>query len=156
MKFYNYELAKTIIQTFIDLDVLDSATLGLHEDWFWTAGTIFEEGKWVMELCSNKDLEYAYEHRESPFEKVHPLLDKLIGGLGGSIWATPVLLINFTDGTDKTFECYYEKGEQLSPEELMKRLENVSAGLGCLSGPQFEERMKINLEKFIVPEENSK
>ena len=93
MRLYNYELAKTIIQTFIDLDVLDSAYLGIHEDWFWTADTIFEEGNWVKDLCSNEEMEYAYEHKESPLTGTHPFLNKLIGGLAGSIWGTPVIEI---------------------------------------------------------------
>lgn len=157
MKFYDYELAKTIIQTFIDLDVLDSASLGIHEDWFWTADTIYEEGEWKKELCSNTELEYAYENKENPFlEGDHPNLSKLIGGLGGSIWGTPVLQVEFKDGSDKTFECYYSKGEELSAEKYSERIENYVQGLGDISGPQFEDRMKMNLEKFTKTEENSK
>lgn len=156
MKFYNYELAKTIVETFLSLDVLDSATLGIHEDWWWSAETIFEDERWVADLCSNEELEYAYENREHPFADSHPFLDKLINGLGGSIWATPVLSVNFKDGTNKTFECYYEKGEQLSPEAMMKKIENHSAGLGDISGPQYEKRMQITLEKFIIPKETDK
>ena len=62
----------------------------MHEDWFWTAGAIFEDGEYQVDL-DNKDL--------------------TIGGIDGSYWATPVLQVEYKDGTTKIYHCH-DNGEQ--------------------------------------------
>ena len=78
MKNYNFNKAKQIILE--NLENLESASLGMHEDWFWTAETIWENGE--------------YKNDETT-----------IGGIGGSSWATPTLQLLFKDGSEKMIEC---------------------------------------------------
>ena len=59
MKTYDYSKAKKIIEE--NKNNLESAALGMHEDWFWTAETIFENGNYKKELPDNiKELQKQY------------------------------------------------------------------------------------------------
>lgn len=82
MKNYDFQLAKKIIEA--HKDKIERASLGMQEDWFWTANTIFEEGDYQIDLSEVKE----------------------IAGIEGSYWATPVLFLEYKDGTEETFECY--------------------------------------------------
>lgn len=105
MKKYNFQKAKSIIEQ--NKELLQSAALGMHEDWFWTAIDVFEDGEFTT------DLDTATE----------------IAGLDGSSWATPVLQLNFKDGTEKMLPCH-DLGESSA--------RTISGYLGCLSGPMQE------------------
>ncbi len=85
MKCYDFEKAKELIAK--HGEEVKEASLGMHEDWTWTAETIFEDGEFTQELKDG---------------------DK-IAGINGSGWATPVLEIEFKDGRTETFNCF--KGE---------------------------------------------
>ena len=78
MKEYDFDKAKAIIEK--NKENVKSASLGINEDWFWTAETIWENG----EYKNNKTT---------------------IGGIGGSSWATPTLQLLFKDGSEKMIEC---------------------------------------------------
>lgn len=86
-KLYDFAKAKQMIEERIES--LQKASLGMHEDWFWTAETVFEDGKFKINL-EDKDLE--------------------IGGIGGSFWATPTLQLCYKDGSGDMVECF--TGEQ--------------------------------------------
>lgn len=81
MKNYNFNKAKQLIAE--NSENLESASLGMHEDWFWTAETVWENGNYRTELND----------------------ETTIGGIGGSSWATPTLQLSFKDGTEKMIEC---------------------------------------------------
>ena len=82
MRMYDFKKAKKIIEK--NKDNLIRAALGMHEDWFWTSKTVWENGK--------------YEHKlEDGYE---------IAGIRGSVWATPVLNLIFKDGLNKMIECF--------------------------------------------------
>ena len=81
-KKYDFVKAKMIIDK--QKDLIESAALGMQEDWFWTAEDIFEEGDFTQDLT----------------------LTQTIGGIESSTWATPVLRIQYVDGTEKVFECF--------------------------------------------------
>ena len=81
MKNYNFNKAKQIILE--NLENLESASLGMHEDWFWTAETVWENGEYKNELND----------------------ETTISGIGGSSWATPTLQLLFKDGSEKMIEC---------------------------------------------------
>lgn len=81
MKNYNFNKAKQLIAE--NLENLESASLGMHEDWFWTAETVWENGEYKNELND----------------------ETTIGGIGGSSWATPTLQLLFKDGSEKMIEC---------------------------------------------------
>lgn len=122
MKTYDYSKAKKIIEE--NKNNLKSAALGMHEDWLWTAETIFENGNYKKELPDNiKELQKQYinarkdgismflkEKDELGLAKINPEYEKYtvyqIGGLFGSDWATPTLQLCFHDGTEKMIPCH--------------------------------------------------
>jgi hypothetical protein len=79
---YDFKKAKeTILE---HKDNLRSASLGMHEDWFWTVEEVFSEDEFTVDL--------------ETIEK--------IGGIASSNWATPTLQLEFKDGTDKMIPCH--------------------------------------------------
>ncbi len=83
MKTYDFAKAKKFIED--NISSINTASLGMDEDWFWTAETIFENGTFTVDL-------------EQP--------DCKIGGINGSTWATPTLEIEYKDGSFKKYNCY--------------------------------------------------
>lgn len=114
---YDYLLAKKTIQKYSDL--LEEASLGMAEDWFWTAGTVYADGTFVINL-EEKELKIA--------------------GIDSSPWATPTLSLLFKDGSEKLLPCH--TGES----DICKRPEWLE--LGCLSGPCQDETDK-KLGKYL-------
>ena len=53
MKTYDFLKAKQLISE--NAENLVSASLGMHEDWAWTAETIWENGEFKHELPENAD-----------------------------------------------------------------------------------------------------
>ena len=53
MKTYDFSKAKQLIKE--NAENLVSASLGMHEDWGWTAQTIWENGEFKHELPENAD-----------------------------------------------------------------------------------------------------
>ena len=166
MKKYDYDLAKKIVNKLSELDVLESASMGMHEDWFWTAQTIWEEGNWKVDLLPNEEAEAMYcefeekkkkglrffldEKDENGLSKLNPEHNKydscLFGGIRGSSWATPVIQIELKDGTEKTFNCYIGQ----SDSDILERVcQSNSWANGCLSGPVQEAREGTKIENFI-------
>lgn len=82
MKNYDFEKAKKLILE--NAGNLQSASLGMHEDWFWTAETVWESGDFTKKLNENAE----------------------IAGIAGSLWATPTLQLSFEDGSDKMIPAY--------------------------------------------------
>jgi hypothetical protein len=114
MKSYDYKRAYDFIEQ--NKESIESVTLGMHEDWFWTADTVFEDGEYQKDLT----------------------IEPPIGGITGSSWATPVMQVNYKDGTTKVFNCYTgdSSGEPPFPIGMMS---------GVLSGPVNEAREDMEL-----------
>ena len=93
MKHYDFEKAKKIIEEKASL--IKSAALGMHEDWFWTANNVWEDGKYSIEL--NSETEIAF--------------------IKGSTWATPTLQLIYLDGDDEMIPCFTTDGNELSDSE---------------------------------------
>jgi hypothetical protein len=83
MKHYDYDKAKSIIKENKSKGLVE-ASLGMKEDWYWTSETIWNNGKYARVLKESSD----------------------IAGIGGSIWATPVLELIYSDETKITLNCY--------------------------------------------------
>jgi hypothetical protein len=83
MKHYDYDKAKSIIKENKSKGLVE-ASLGMKEDWYWTAETIWNDGKYVMVLKEKTE----------------------IAGINGSNWATPVLELTYSDETKITLNCY--------------------------------------------------
>ena len=58
MRFYDYKKAKQFIEK--NKESIKQASLGMHEDWFWTAETIFKDGKYLVDF-NDTNLERSYE-----------------------------------------------------------------------------------------------
>jgi hypothetical protein len=82
MKLYDFAKAKQIIEE--KEHDLDSASLGIDEDWFWTAETIYDNGKFVMNLDEIQ----------------------CIAGIDGSLWGTPVLKLSLKDDSTMVVNCF--------------------------------------------------
>lgn len=143
MKLYNYKKAKELIEKY--KDTLEEVSLGMHEDWFWTAEPIWENGEYIKELPDNvSELQEDFvksresgmsifleeKDPETKISKINPEYETktkfCIGGLYGSSWATPTLHLKFKDGTSKMIPCYTGESDKTAP---------IDPGLGCLSGP---------------------
>lgn len=83
MKYYDVAKAKKLIED--NISSINSASLGMDEDWFWTAETIFEDGAFTIDLENTGGF---------------------IGGINGSVWATPTLEIEYKDGSIRKYNCY--------------------------------------------------
>jgi hypothetical protein len=85
MKYYDYNKAKELIKQYKKLGLI-TAELGMQEDWYWTAETIWENGKYTTRLNDKTN----------------------IGGINRSMWATPILKLDFDDHL-LNIDCYYEQ-----------------------------------------------
>lgn len=106
-KKYDFKKAKMLIEE--NKNNVTIASLGMKEDWFYTAETIYENNKYEKDLDTIKQ----------------------IGGIDGSCWATPVLHLQFNDDNEKFIDCYIDDGEK--PD--LERKKMVEMSLGCLSKP---------------------
>lgn len=102
MKKYDFAKARDFIEA--EKEILMEAILGMHEDWFWTGETIWKNGEYT------KDLDAVTE----------------IAGITGSTWATPVIKLEYNDGTERFLECYTGESSGTKSEFFE---------LGVLSGP---------------------
>ena len=126
MKKYDLTKARAIVDKLSSLDVLQEATLGMHEDWFWTAQTI-----WMKD--------HGYDEGD--------LQSGLIAGIAGSSWGTPVLCVEFTDGSEKYFNCY--TGDHQT--DLVEKLNmEFTWARGPISGDVQMARLDIIIEEFAI------
>lgn len=91
MRHYDYKKARDIIKE--NKDKLKEASLGMSEDWFWTAETIWENGKYIRRLTKNTE----------------------ISGIDGSRWATPTLELWYKDGSSEMIPCYTGEKSGMRP-----------------------------------------
>lgn len=111
MKTYDFKKAIELIEK--DKENLVCATLGMHQDWFWTAETVWKDGVFTQDL-SNPD------HK--------------IAGIKGSRWATPTLSLEYKDGTERMPPCFIRESEgDATAQEAL-----VRGGMGVLSAPLQE------------------
>lgn len=90
MKKYNYSRAMELINAERGLV---RAEMGMHEDWFWTAEIVWEDGNYTKELHTAPE----------------------IGGISGSGWATPAIKLTYADGTKRMLPCYTGESSMEKP-----------------------------------------
>jgi hypothetical protein len=129
MKYYNFQLAHQIIEQ--NKENLQSASLGMYEDWFWTAETVWEDGEYKKELFLG-DLQAEFEKYKARRNELESSLKAMeeyghiqIAGISCSMYATPTLQLVFKDGDDKMIPVYVGESEREAPVDH----------LGVLSGP---------------------
>lgn len=91
MKTYDFAKAKQLIEE--SKDNIETAYLGMSEDWSWTAVAVFKDGEFTMDLASQPE----------------------IAGIKSSSWATPELRINFKDGNSDEIECFTGESQGSRP-----------------------------------------
>lgn len=93
MKYYDYKKAKETIKNYLKdhrgYGKLLSASLGMEEDWNWTGTTIWLNGKYIEKLTDKTKL----------------------SGINGSVWASPVLELEFEDEFVFKIPCYKIQSE---------------------------------------------
>lgn len=94
MKKYDFAKARDLIEA--EKEILAEAMLGMHEDWYWTAETVWENGKYAVNLATVAE----------------------IAGLCGSSWATPVIKLIYNDGKERFLECYKGESSGTKPDFL--------------------------------------
>lgn len=94
MKKYDFAKAHDFIEA--EKEVLTEASLGMHEDWFYTGETIWKNGKYAVNLATVAE----------------------IAGICGSYWATPVIKLKYNDGKERFLECYKGESSGTKPDFL--------------------------------------
>ncbi|HEM3626024.1 TPA: hypothetical protein U1C37_000410 [Streptococcus suis] len=79
---YDFKKAKSLIEA--ERENIESAYLGMREDWYWTAESVYENGEFTVDLDTVET----------------------IAGIPGSSWATPYLEIKYKDGSSKMVPCH--------------------------------------------------
>ncbi len=85
MKIYDFENIKKFIED--NKDNIAEVDLGMQEDWYWTAETVFVDGEYITTITD----------------------ETTIGGINGSSWATPEMRVTYKDGS--TLEVEFSKEE---------------------------------------------
>lgn len=120
MKNYAFKKAKTFIEN--HRETISEVSLGMNEDWFWTAETIFQDNAFAVDL-------------DDPELK--------IGGINGSSWATPTMEVTYFDGDSEKIEV--SEGEfDLPVADRLEKEFMVKGGLGVLSAPAQEDRGDVD------------
>ncbi|MDR0287232.1 MAG: hypothetical protein LBI03_05950 [Clostridiales bacterium] len=95
MKLYDTQIVKKVIKN--EGKNIKSIYLGMKEDFAPTAAEVFRNGKTLISL-DEKTVDVA--------------------GINGSIWATPVMEIEYTDGRKEVEPCFYDDGETAPDDEI--------------------------------------
>lgn len=106
MKKYNTNFIKSYIEK--HKEEIKSVDCGMKEDWSWTAGTVFKDGKFS----------YDYDWSKESIS---------VAGISGSNWATPVMKVEFKDGRMEIVDCYVDDGEKASQSQIAQNMEFARA-----------------------------
>lgn len=107
MKKYDFKKVAAYIQEHKESLVV--VTVGMKEDWFWTAEEVYRDDEMIVDL--------GYE-------------SLTLGGIDGSCWATPTMQAVFKDGREVWEPVYKGESSDTRPAGFSH---------GCLSGPCQEE-----------------
>lgn len=140
-KHYSYDKAKQLIEE--HKENITSASLGMYEDWFWTANIIWENGVYTQELPTDEHLNTKWTEYLEKRKAGMRMLSKeaqqyeylMVAGLCGSSWSTPTLQLVFKDGTDKMIPCHQQTGEEDEIEKIATIATKQAELLGVMSGP---------------------
>jgi hypothetical protein len=112
MKYYDFKLAKKIIQK--NAPKLEIARMGTASDWYWTSERVFENGRLRTDF---HQIGIDGESEETDFDGLVKL-----GGIVGSDWDTPILVLEYKNGGEKTIPIWTnEKPSRLEVFEDHKK-----------------------------------
>lgn len=119
MQYCDFDKARRLIAE--HAETLAEASLGMAEDWFWTAETVWKGGAFTRELFDgdvteeNKRYKALLEGAEGLDARNavrEQFASLLVGGISGSSWATPTLHLQFKDGSERRFDCCTQEGKR--------------------------------------------
>ena len=99
-KKYDFKKALQIVNE--KKELLSDASLGMSEDWSWTAESIIDDTK----------------ERTS------------VAGIDGSSWATPILQLEYKDGTKEVIDCYVKDNSTTVPKEEIDEMKAFAKATG--------------------------
>lgn len=104
MKYYS----KRVITNYVNAhkDEIKDVTVGMEEDWFWTAEIIYDNVNGFYDVLDS-------------FEEDSDLIE--VAGICGSSWATPVMRVSFLDGTDEVLDCWKDDHAQEDKQQIAKQ-----------------------------------
>ncbi len=109
MKKYDAKLIRDFVEA--NKTRIKTVHLGMKEDWMWTNTLLYdaENGGYKFSLCKRK---------------------LYVRGIYGSFWATPVMLVRFTDGKAEVIPCYSDDGKEASEEDKaqMREIAEIFGG----------------------------
>lgn len=82
MKYYDWDEIRRVIEEYIPKGLVE-AMVGMGEDWFWTAETVWSKEEGYIEDMDKPEMDN----------------DRGIGGIYGSPWATPIIKLDI-EGED--------------------------------------------------------
>lgn len=91
MRYYSCEKIKSFIEE--HKDEIDEVSLGMIEDWSWTAETVYDNGEFGDKYdFGGKTL--------------------TIAGIKGSYWATPTMEVYYKDGRRDYIDCWLRGSDE--------------------------------------------
>lgn len=113
MKYYSTEKIRDFVAK--SKKPIKAVSVGMKEDWGWTADEIYRKGKFIANV-SGKRLEVA--------------------GIEGSTWATPVMRVEYVGGSHEIVECYDDDGYIEDAEKVARQMAFGAATGGMDSVPE--------------------
>lgn len=124
MKTYDFKNVKRYIQMHSDL--IDEVSLGMAEDWGWTAECVYEDGRFKMDLDTTEE----------------------IAGISGSTWATPSMIVVFKDGREELIEVFKGQSTEGKPSwfELGVLSQPMQDYVDNINSPKLENKQELSHE----------
>ena len=148
---YDFKLAIRIVNELDKKGLIVSASLGMEEDWFWSAEEIWNKNdQYQRDLPDNADElfeQYMKERKEYGSildERLCKYDNILIGGIYESSWATPVLQVEFEDGSTSKFNCY--SGQ--TADDITRIEKSLMFTSECLSNPVQNHRDNTDILNY--------
>jgi hypothetical protein len=113
MKYYSMEKIRDFVAK--SEKPIKSVSVGMKEDWGWTAVEIYRKGKFTANV-NGKRLKVA--------------------GIEGSTWATPVMRVEYKGGILETIECYDDDGFVEDTEMIAQQMGYAALTGGMDSVPE--------------------
>lgn len=125
MKYYSTEKVKEYIEQ--NKENILSVECGMQEDWSWTAVTVY----YSFDNKENSYVDFVGYSDEIDWDKKYLKL----AGITGSYWATPVMNVNFADGSYKIVPCWVEDEKEADWKTVseMKLFAKMTGGMDSVN-----------------------
>lgn len=96
-RYYDWDKIRKIINDAVPKGLV-MAALAMKEDWFWTGLDVWSEDK---NGFIKTDLGMYIDLRDEEYDS-----ERIICGINGSRWATPIVKLTYEDDTTEVIEAY--------------------------------------------------